>query len=203
MFGYVKLPLYNVCASIKDGMHNLPKSTSDHGEFPILSAQNINNGCINYSAKRYVNKETFEKENVRTNVSKGDVLLTIVATIGRTAVVKKNRPVLLQRSVCVLKPYSNLNSSYLKYWLDSTDIQNYMLVNAHGSAQAGLYLNQVADMQINLPSVEEQARIVSILDRFDTLCNDISSGLPAEIEARQKQYEYYRDKLLTFKEKQN
>ena len=203
MFGYVKLPLYNVCASIKDGMHNLPKSTSDHGEFPILSAQNINNGCINYSAKRYVNKETFEKENVRTNVSEGDVLLTIVATIGRTAVVKKNRPVLLQRSVCVLKPYSNLNSSYLKYWLDSTDIQNYMLVNAHGSAQAGLYLNQVADMQINLPSVEEQARIVSVLDRFDTLCNDISSGLPAEIEARQKQYEYYRDKLLSFKEKQH
>ena len=51
---------------------------------------------------------------------------------------------------------------------------------------------------LTIPSFEEQARIVSILDRFDTLCNDLSSGLPAEIEARQKQYEYYRDKLLTF-----
>ena len=51
-----------------------------------------------------------------------------------------------------------------------------------------------------IPSLEEQQRIVSILDRFDTLCNDLSSGLPAEIEARKKQYEYYRDKLLTFKE---
>jgi type I restriction enzyme S subunit len=50
--------------------------------------------------------------------------------------------------------------------------------------------------------IEEQERIVSILDRFDKLCNDLSTGLPAEIEARQKQYEYYRDKLLTFKEKQ-
>ena len=49
-----------------------------------------------------------------------------------------------------------------------------------------------------LPSIEEQNRIVSILDRFDSLCNDISVGLPAEIEARQKQYEYYRDKLLSF-----
>ena len=48
--------------------------------------------------------------------------------------------------------------------------------------------------------VEKQEEIVSILDRFDALCNDISAGLPAEIEARQKQYEYYRDKLLTFKE---
>jgi type I restriction enzyme S subunit len=55
-------------------------------------------------------------------------------------------------------------------------------------------------MQIPMPSIAEQQRIVSILNRFDSLCNDISSGLPAEIAARQKQYEYYRDKLLTFKE---
>ena len=52
---------------------------------------------------------------------------------------------------------------------------------------------------IPLPLLEEQQRIVNILDRFDKLCNDISEGLPAEIEARQKQYEYYREKLLTFK----
>ena len=55
-------------------------------------------------------------------------------------------------------------------------------------------------IMIPVPSLEEQKRIVSILDRFDALCNDITAGLPAEIEARQKQYEYYRDKLLTFKE---
>ena len=55
-------------------------------------------------------------------------------------------------------------------------------------------------LTIRVPSIEEQERIVAILDRFDTLCNDISVGLPAEIVARQKQYEYYRDKLLTFKE---
>ena len=53
---------------------------------------------------------------------------------------------------------------------------------------------------IPIPSLFEQERIVSILDRFDSLCNDITTGLPAEIEARRKQYEYYRDKLLTFKE---
>ncbi|MGL5904104.1 MAG: restriction endonuclease subunit S, partial [Cetobacterium sp.] len=52
---------------------------------------------------------------------------------------------------------------------------------------------------IPVPSLEEQQRIVNILDRFDTLVNDIKEGLPAEIEARKQQYEYYRDKLLTFK----
>lgn len=55
-------------------------------------------------------------------------------------------------------------------------------------------------VQPYLGSIEEQNRITTILDRFDTLCNDLTKGLPAEIEARQKQYEYYRDKLLTFKE---
>lgn len=54
-------------------------------------------------------------------------------------------------------------------------------------------------LTIPVPPIEEQERIVAILDRFDTLCNNISAGLPAEIEARQKQYAYYRDKLLSFK----
>ena len=54
--------------------------------------------------------------------------------------------------------------------------------------------------KIPLPPLEEQARIVAILDRFDALCNDLTQGLPAEIEARRKQYEYYRDLLLTFEE---
>ncbi|MGN1409041.1 MAG: restriction endonuclease subunit S, partial [Eubacteriales bacterium] len=57
---------------------------------------------------------------------------------------------------------------------------------------------ELKKVEISVPPLEEQRRIVSILDRFDALCSDLSSGLPAEIEARQKQYEYYRDKLLTF-----
>ncbi len=56
------------------------------------------------------------------------------------------------------------------------------------------------DIRFPFPRLDEQARIVNILNRFDALCNDLTSGLPAEIEARKKQYEYYRDKLLTFKE---
>ena len=62
--------------------------------------------------------------------------------------------------------------------------------------------NFVMKYEIPVPPIEEQERIVKILDRFDKLCNDISEGLPAEISARKKQYEYYRDKLLTFKERE-
>ena len=62
---------------------------------------------------------------------------------------------------------------------------------------------EIKKVSIPVPPIEEQERIVAILERFNTLCNDISDGLPAEIKARQKQYEYYRDKLLSFKEKMN
>ena len=60
---------------------------------------------------------------------------------------------------------------------------------------------QIRKLQIPLVALSEQKRIVDILDRFDKLCNDLSDCLLAEIEARQKQYEYYRDKLLSFKER--
>jgi type I restriction enzyme S subunit len=75
------------------------------------------------------------------------------------------------------------------------------LISKKEGARGDLNASRILSLSIPLPPLSEQQRIVSILDRFDTLCNDISKGLPAEIEARQKQYEYYRDKLLTFKER--
>lgn len=60
--------------------------------------------------------------------------------------------------------------------------------------------NVMEKISVPIPALACQKNIVSVLDRFDALCNDLTSGLPAEITARQKQYEYYRDKLLTFKE---
>ena len=75
------------------------------------------------------------------------------------------------------------------------------LLSRKQGARGDLNSSLILGLQIPLPSIEEQQRIVSILDRFDALCNDLTSGLPAEIEARRKQYEYYRDKLLTFKER--
>lgn len=196
------LKLSDVSLKITDGMHNLPKDVFPIGDYPIISAQNVNNGLITTTTNKYVNEATFVSENKRTNLTNGDVLLTIVGAIGRIAIVENDLKALCQRSLCVIKPnYSIICSKYLKFVLESTPVQNYIIKNAHGAAQKGLYLKQVSDICIPVPSLEEQERIVSILDRFDKLCNDISEGLPAEIEARQKQYEYYRDKLLSFKEK--
>lgn len=70
-----------------------------------------------------------------------------------------------------------------------------------GGTIGRLYKSDIEKTLIKVPPKDKQVKIVSILERFDSLCHDISSGLPAEIEARKKQYEYYRDKLLSFKEK--
>jgi len=64
-----------------------------------------------------------------------------------------------------------------------------------------LSVNIIKNYHIPIPSLEEQARIVAALDRFDELVNNLTDGLPAEITARRKQYEHYRDNLLTFKQK--
>ena len=84
----------------------------------------------------------------------------------------------------------------------SSIMLNYEVKNTHGTKVIEVTPNSLNNILIPLPTIEQQQRIVDILDRFDKLCNDISEGLPAEIEARQKQYEYYRDKLLTFKKKE-
>jgi type I restriction enzyme S subunit len=91
-----------------------------------------------------------------------------------------------------------ITARYLYYILKNMETTlNAMKRGAGVPHVSGEALSQI---MLPVPTIKEQERIVAILDRFDALCNDLSSGLPAEIEARQKQYEYYRDKLLTFKE---
>lgn len=96
----------------------------------------------------------------------------------------------------VVKSKGEYDQRYLFYLLASMNLNQY---KSQG-AQPGLAVGNLENLEAPVPSLEKQKKIVRVLDRFDTLCTDISSGLPAEIEARQKQYEYYRDKLLTFKQ---
>lgn len=77
----------------------------------------------------------------------------------------------------------------------------YIQKNMFQGSVSSIRRPMLNEFPVPIPPLSEQERIVAILDRFDKLCNDISEGLPAEIEARKKQYEYYRDKLLSFKER--
>ncbi len=87
---------------------------------------------------------------------------------------------------------------YVEIYLNSIDLSKYI----SGGAQPKLNQDNLNRIPIPVPSNDKIKRIVNVLDNFEAICSDLQIGLPAEIEARQKQYEYYRDKLLTFKKKE-
>ncbi len=191
--------LSDVCLKIVDGMHSLPKEAASVGVYPILSAQNVHDNLIDCITNKYVDEDTFVRENKRTKVENGDVLLTIVGAVGRTAIVSNPLKALFQRSICLIKPNGRMiNSSFLKYILDSTSVQNYIQKNAHGAAQKGLYLKQVEKIIIPIPPLEVQSEIVKILDAYSESVSSLQQELEKELTARKKQYEYYRDLLLGF-----
>lgn len=157
-------------------------------------------GTFGKKADAYISKETFDEYRSKYSFpKKGDVLISAAGTIGRT-VVYDGKPAYFQDSniVWIDNNESVVLNSYLRYCYELKPWKA-----SEGGTIPRLYNDNIAKAVIAVPSIEEQKRVVSILDRFDAICNDLTSGLPAEIEARQKQYEYYRDKLLSFKEHKN
>lgn len=125
----------------------------------------------------------------------------IVAMYGATAakVAMNSIPVTTNQACCNLAIDSTkVLPRYVYHWLAC----HYGDLKSLGEgSQANISGKKVRNYPIDIPSLNTQKQIVNILDKFDALVSDLSSGIPAEIEARRKQYEYYRDKLLTFKEK--
>ena len=168
----------------------MKSETSANGDVPFYKI-----GTFGGEPNAYISRATFEKyKSLYSFPKKGDILISAAGTIGR-AVVYNGEPAYYQDSniVWIDNDETMVLNRYLYYvyqlspWQIST-----------GGTIARLYNDNIANAKINIPPLQEQEHIVSILDRFDALCNDITQGLPAEIDARRKQYEYYRDKLLTF-----
>ena len=155
-------------------------------------------GIYTDTALTCVSSEVFDKSKI---AHKNDIIMAVtsenvedvcncVAWLGNEDVAVSGHTAIIQH---------NQNAKYLSYFFHTVMFFVQKRRIAHGTKVIEVTPNRLNDIIIPLPSLEEQDRIVSILDRFDALCNDITARLPAEIEARQKQYEYYRDELLTFK----
>ncbi len=151
--GWTSTILSEISAKIVDGSHNPPtKQSSGH---PMLSARNIENGRIIFSNYRYISGKDFELENARTQVAPGDVLLTIVGTIGRSAVVPESPPLFaLQRSVAVLK-LIEVEPKFCMYQLQSGVVQSWLNGVATGTAQIGVYLKSLANLPLVLAPLAE------------------------------------------------
>ena len=126
---------------------------------------------------------------------KGTLCITIAANIAEMGILDFDA--CFPDSVVGFVANENLAiTKYVAYYLAS--IKDVLASKSTGSAQENLNLSSFSNLKIPIPSLNIQSRIVQVLDNFDTVCNDLNIGLPKEIELRQKQYEYFRDKLFTF-----
>lgn len=154
-------------------------------------------GTFGKVADAYISNELYEYyKNKYSYPKKGDILMSASGTIGKT-VIFDGKPSYFQDSniVWINNDESKALNKYLYYYYQIIDWKT------EGGTIKRLYNNNLAKTEIPIPSLSEQERIVEILDRFERLTTDLQSGIPAEIKARQQQYEYYRNRLLTFKRK--
>jgi len=179
---YVEYRIDEICDICRGRVMSKGYINDNYGEYPVYSSQTENNGELGCISSYDFNGEYLSWTTDGANAG------TVFYRTGRFSVT----------NVCGLLKVTNENivPKFLYYILNSL-APSY--VNK-GMGNPKLMSNVMARIKIKIPDIEEQQRIVDILDRFDVLWNDISEGLPAEIKARTNQYEYYRDKLLTFKE---
>ena len=183
VFGYAVVTLEDIAENCDSMRKPVTSGKREAGEYPYYGAS----GIVDY---------------VRDYIFDGDYLL--VSEDGAN-LLARSTPIAFSISgknwvnnhAHVLKFDRYETRRFVEFYLNSIDLAPYI----SGGAQPKLNQKNLNRIEIPLPSQERQKYIVDILDRFDAICNDLTSGLPAEIEARQRQYEYYRDKLLTFKER--
>jgi type I restriction enzyme S subunit len=153
----------------------------------MLSARNIDKNLILFDEYRLIAEADFVREHARTRIAAGDVLLTIVGTIGRTAVVPSGLDgFTLQRSVAVLTPEGVL-PKFLMYQLESPLTQKYFEENARGTAQKGVYLKTLAQMPIKVAPLAQQTRIVAEIEKQFSRLDEAVANLK-RVKANLKRY---------------
>ena len=174
---------------------------SENGNIIALRGLNVKNGRLDLHDVKYVDKSDFSKLE-RSKLHIGDMLFTYVGTVGQVAIVDEEDKYYLAPNVALIRCDKEvLLPQYMKYYFQTTrfwDKQIRRLLQS--SSMQNIPMEKIRKFEIAVPPLDVQNRIVNVLDNFEKICSDLNIGLPAEIEARQKQYEYYRDKLLTFKE---
>ena len=147
----------------------------------------------------FVSPETAEKLK---KVDYGDVIITNTSEnledVGKAVAYYVKEQGVTGGHATIFKPSEKIIGKYLVYYTQTIEFSNQKRKYAKGTKVIDVSANDLAKITIPLPPIEEQERIAGILDKFDTLVNSISEGLPREIELRRKQYEYYREKLLSF-----
>ena len=195
MFGVVYISLEEIATSRCTGGTPLKSNRAfyEGGDIPWLRTQEVVYNEIK-STECFITEEAVKKTSAKW-IPRNCVIVAISgASAGRCAI---NKIPLTTNQHCLNIEVNAVIADY-KYVYYCICNQYEELIGKKEGARGDLSVARIMSLKIPIPSLCSQKRIVSVLDRFDTLCNDLSNGLPAEIEARKKQYEYYRDKLLSF-----
>jgi type I restriction enzyme S subunit len=180
----MKVCLSEISEFITDGTHGSPERTETG--VPVLSAQNVAGGTLSYLTSRYTSEAEYQAFKKRLDIAIGDVLLTIVGSIGRAAVVSEKRPAVFQRSVAVIRPKHKVaDSAYLLHLFHSSCFQTELYRNSNQSSQAGVYLGRLGSIEIPLPPLEEQRRIAAILDKASAIrgCSEKAARNAVDLKA--------------------
>ena len=170
----------------------------DNGTIPWLRTQEVVFNEI-HNTECFITELAVKETSAKWIPANCVIVAISGASAGRCAI---NKIPLTTNQHC-LNIEINPEIALYRYVFHCVSAQYEELVAKKEGARGDLNATRILSLEIPLPNIEEQERIVKILDQFDSLCSDITKGLPAEIGARQKQYEYYRNKLLTFKELNN
>jgi type I restriction enzyme S subunit len=197
-------PLGEVC-DFKNGFAFKSNLFKDYG-LPIVRITNVNGTSVDLADVKYFNPDDYKENTQNYIVNHGDILIAMSgATTGKIGYFDNSEVAYLNQRVGKFVPNSGLlDNRFLYHFLLSKTEAIYVL--AGGGAQPNLSSKVLLEkLLVPIPhsadpakSIAEQKRIADILDKLDTLTNSITEGLPREIELRQKQYEYYRDLLLSF-----
>ena len=186
--------LGEVC-DVRDGTHDSPNKKA-FGKY-LITSKNVKNGSINFDSAYFISESDFDNINKRSKVDIDDLLFTMIGTVGEVAHITEE-PDFAIKNVGLIKTQSRILARYLLHYLQSTYAKDYISSNSSKGSQVFLGLGKLRNFPIPYVEPEIQSRIVQVLDNFDTVCNDLNIGLPKEIELRQKQYDFFREKLLTF-----
>ena len=175
---------------------------SDTGQIIALRGLNVKNGQLDLSDVKYVDQSDFSKLE-RSKLHIGDMLFTYVGTIGQVALIDEEEKYYLAPNVALIRVNKEIMPpEYMKYYFQSGQFWKTQILRLlQSSSMQNIPMEKIRKFVMPVPTLSEQRKIIGILDNYDSVCFNNSSSLPAEIAARQKQYEYYRDKLLTFPEK--
>ncbi|WP_246906096.1 restriction endonuclease subunit S [Gardnerella vaginalis] len=176
-------------------------NTPDAKNYYITIREMRDGNIITTENTNLINDDAMKLCNNRSNLEKDDILFSGTGTIGETVLIKETPSSWnIKEGVYAIKPNSKvINPKYLRYFLTSSQAKSEYMKKIVGGTVKSIPMKELRKIKLILPNMEKQIFIAEILDRFDALCNDLTQGLPAEIEARRKQYEYYRNQLLTFK----